>query len=130
MILHFVFLLVFLLVFLVLMFFFFRVIVFDGNFNYERFYVVLIRNFDELVDFIGNSYFFYHGHFNFLDHRILLNMKMVDRVNSLRLLVFDFFDFAAKLKLFIDTFSNLLPPLTVRLHRKMSFRRRDTTWKA
>lgn len=64
-------------------FFLFRVVVLDWNFNNERLHIKLVWNLFEDVDFIWNSNFFYHWHFNFLNDGILLDVVMVNGVNSL-----------------------------------------------
>lgn len=74
----------------IFVFFRFCVVVLDWNLNNERFHVKLVWNLFKDVDFIWNSDFFNHWHFDFLNDRVLLDVMMVDCVNPLRFFMFLF----------------------------------------
>lgn len=71
---------------LVIVLFLFRVIIINRNFHNQRLHVILVRNFLDDVHFVGNLDFLDYWNFNLLDHCVLLDVMMVDRVNVLWML--------------------------------------------
>lgn len=90
-----------------LVFLLFCVVVIDWNFDYERLYVVLIRNLMKDVDFIWDLNFFEHRHFDFLDHRVLLDVMMVNGVDAMRFFFFVHFMFFLRFILMINVFTTV-----------------------
>lgn len=66
------------------------VVVLDRNFDNKWLHVELVGDLLEHVDFVRNSNFLDHRHFDLLDHRVLLYVMMVDCVDAMGLFVLDF----------------------------------------
>lgn len=77
-------LLVLLIVLLVLMLLRLRVVVLDWDFDDPRLHVILVRHLFDDVNLVRHPDFFYHRHFDFLDDGVLLDVMMMDCVDSVR----------------------------------------------
>lgn len=64
--------------------------VLDRNFYDERLNVKLIWDLFEYINVVRNANFLEHWHFNLLDHLVLLNVMMMDCVNTFWLFVLYF----------------------------------------